>query len=267
VTQVRRSGHLAVALAVCLTFTCRTPAAGELDDSQNACDRAAAGAETTWQLPVGLLSAIGIVESGRSDLNHTRPVPWPWTMNFDGRGYYLPDKQEAVQVVSTVRAAGRQVIDVGCFQVNLFYHPEAFASVEDAFDPDANAQAAARILARARVNGNSWEAAIGLYHSASPDRAAVYLRQVQAAWPWARINSTATSRLPATPPPTVAQPFLVVNAADIHVSAAEGLPRILGPQTATGILQWTAMPSNSLPLVLMPPPKLARPTPARHFLY
>ena len=35
-----------------------------------------------------------------------------------------------------------KVIDVGCFQVDLFYHPYAFTSLEEAFDPDANARAA-----------------------------------------------------------------------------------------------------------------------------
>ena len=145
---------------------------GSLDDPRDACDRAAAMAEAAWQLPNGLLSAIGIVESGRGDPARARPVPWPWTINFDGHGYFLPDKAEAVQVVGIVRAAGRAVIDVGCFQVNLFYHPDAFTNIADAFDPVSNAQAAARILARARDGGNSWEAAIGLYHSASPDRAA-----------------------------------------------------------------------------------------------
>ena len=53
-----------------------------------------------------------------------------------------------------------QMIDVGCFQVDLYYHPLAFSSLEAAFDPEANAHAAARILTRSRSAGASWETAI-----------------------------------------------------------------------------------------------------------
>jgi hypothetical protein len=236
---------------------------GEPVDS---CDQAATVAEATWQLPAGLLSAIGVVESGRGDLARARPVPWPWTINFDGRGYFLPNKTEAVAVVSTVRAAGRAVIDVGCFQVNLFYHPEAFASIEEAFDPNANAQAAARILTRAHSGGGSWDYAIGLYHSASPDRAAAYLRQVQAVWPWVRTRGTMVDPSYAAVLSSMVRPIVVMRAADVPVSHAEGLPRILGPQTATGVLQWSAAPPGSLPVVLMPPPSLGHRAPARRFM-
>ncbi len=34
---------------------------------------------------------------------------------------------------------GVQSIDVGCFQINMYYHPGAFATLEQAFDPRANA--------------------------------------------------------------------------------------------------------------------------------
>ena len=37
-------------------------------------------------------------------------------------------------------------IDIGCAQVNLMHHPDAFASLEQAFDPMANADYAARFL-------------------------------------------------------------------------------------------------------------------------
>ena len=234
---------------------------GSLDDPRDACDRAAAMAEAAWQLPNGLLSAIGIVESGRGDPARARPVPWPWTINFDGHGYFLPDKAEAVQVVGIVRAAGRAVIDVGCFQVNLFYHPDAFTNIADAFDPVSNAQAAARILARARDGGNSWEAAIGLYHSASPDRAAAYLRKVQEVWPWARTPGMMPDAPSVLLLSSSGRPIQVLKASDIPISRAEDLPRVVGPQTATGVLQWAASAPVALPVVLTPPAGTARLSP------
>ena len=49
-------------------------------------------------------------------------------------------------MVRALQLRGVRAIDVGCFQVDLFYHPCAFANLDDAFDPDANAFVAARIL-------------------------------------------------------------------------------------------------------------------------
>jgi hypothetical protein len=132
-----------------------------------------------------------VVESGRSGLGSTLPVSWPWTVNAGGRGFYLPSKEAAIAVVHAFQEAGVRVIDLGCFQVNVFFHPAAFATLDAAFDPEANAQAAARILARSGQSGWSWEAAVALYHSSSGARGQQYLREVQAVWPVAAARSQA----------------------------------------------------------------------------
>ncbi len=75
--------------------------------------------------------------------------PWPWTINVAGQGFFFPTKALAVTAVRELLASGVQSIDVGCLQVNLMFHPAAFASLEQAFDPMANARYAARFLGRA----------------------------------------------------------------------------------------------------------------------
>ena len=45
----------------------------------------------------------------------------PWTINAD-----QPSKAAAVGMVRAMQLRGVRVIDVGCFQVDLFYHPYAF---------------------------------------------------------------------------------------------------------------------------------------------
>src|ERR1700752_672095 len=110
-----------------------------VEDDHLACDRAAAQAEHIWNLPPGLLAAIGTVESGRIDPSGLDRHAWPWSINADGAGYFAASKPEAISLVRTLQARGARYIDVGCFQVHLFYHPDAFASLEQAFDPDANA--------------------------------------------------------------------------------------------------------------------------------
>jgi hypothetical protein len=263
---MRQPRRLAAAFSAGLAFASPVWAQDLSSDPLRACDSAAARAETEWRLPAGLLSAIGIVESGRSGLGSVRPVAWPWSINADGRGYYLSSKAAAIAAVQALQAAGRKVIDVGCFQVDLFYHPEAFATLEAAFDPDANAQAAARILTLARFRGDSWNTAIALYHSASPLRGAQYLQAVQAVWPWTRTPGMAADTVYAVLLSQAARQVRVITAADAPAQQTADLPRVVGPQTAISVLQWTATPQRRLPVVLMPPPGTARGAGARRFV-
>jgi hypothetical protein len=245
-------------LAAGLAFASPAGAEDLSDDPLRACDRAAARAEAEWHLPAGLLSAIGIVESGRSDLASARPVAWPWSINADGRGFFLSGKAAASASVRGLQAARRRAIDVGCFQVDLFYHPEAFATLEAAFDPDANARAAARILARGRFGGNSWDTAVALYHSASPVRGATYRRQVLAVWPLARAREGTADNAYAVLLSPAARLVRVLTAADTPVQQHAGPPRVVGPQTATAVLQWSATPQHDLPIVLTSPSGASR---------
>jgi hypothetical protein len=142
-----------------------------------ACQLAAAAAERAYALPAGLLGAIGVVESG-----HDGNPGWPWTINAQGEGRFFADRAAAVAAAQEMQQQGRQSLDIGCFQVNLLYHPDAFASLRDAFDPDRNAIAAARFLAALYQQSGNWSAAIMRYHSATPAAALPYLQRVQAAW-------------------------------------------------------------------------------------
>jgi hypothetical protein len=146
------------------------------------CDHHGSIAETALQLPAGLLRAIGRVESGRRDPETGRVAPWPWTINANGQGRYFADFASAAQAVRDLRAAGTTSIDVGCFQVNLFHHAQAFQTLEEAFDPATNAAYAAAFLAGLRQKLGSWERAVAAYHSATPERGEPYRERVYAAW-------------------------------------------------------------------------------------
>ena len=108
------------------------------------CDSAIVSAERTIRLPARLLGAIAEVESGRpTDKGVIRP--WPWTINAEGRGQFFATKLEAIAAVRALQASGVRSIDVGCMQVNLMHHPTAFATLDEAFDPPANALYAALV--------------------------------------------------------------------------------------------------------------------------
>jgi hypothetical protein len=84
--------------------------------------------------------------------------------------------------VRQLQARGVRIIDVGCMQVNLHHHPNAFASLEQAFDPLTNARYAARFLTELNGGRADWRQAAGHYHSQTPERAGPYREKVLAAW-------------------------------------------------------------------------------------
>ena len=146
------------------------------------CRAAITEAERGANLPRGLLQAIGRVESGRRDPETGQFAPWPWTINAGGEGKYFPTREAAIAHVRQLQARGVRIIDVGCMQVNLHHHPNAFASLEQAFDPLTNARYAARFLTELNGGRADWRQAAGHYHSQTPERAGPYREKVLAAW-------------------------------------------------------------------------------------
>ena len=132
-------------------------------------------AEQRWNIPHGLLATMAKVESGRP-LPPAGLQPWPWTIDADGQGYFFQSKAAAVAWAQLALARGVRLMDVGCMQVNLQYHPTAFPSLEAAFDPVANADYAARFLRQLEAGnaGGNWFTAVGFYHSQTPELAAIY---------------------------------------------------------------------------------------------
>jgi hypothetical protein len=145
------------------------------------CRAAIASAESQTRIPDEFLSAIGRVESGRP-ISGIGLAPWPWTINAAGTGHFYASKAEAIAAAQTFLAAGVKSIDVGCLQVNLMYHPDAFASLDAAFDPATNAAYAARLLLSLFAQQGSWPRAAAAYHSQTPALGNDYQQKVLAEW-------------------------------------------------------------------------------------
>jgi Transglycosylase SLT domain len=159
-----------------------TRAAPGMPRSPALCDSAITTAEYSSRLPPHLLQAIAQVESGRPDSSSGRLQPWPWTINAEGEGAFFASKAQAIAAVRTLQARGVRSIDVGCMQVNLMFHPAAFASLENAFDPHANALYAAHFLNALHGSSRDWSGAIGAYHSQTQALGADYRQRVLALW-------------------------------------------------------------------------------------
>ena len=143
------------------------------------CGAAIQAAQARYAIPAGLLASIAKVESGRPVTTLTDIRPWPWTIDADGTGMFFDTKAEAVAWSQQAAGRGVRSLDTGCMQVNLQMHPDAFASLDAAFDPAANADFAARYLRELHGEANGdWNVAVGLYHSHTPYLAADYRNRV-----------------------------------------------------------------------------------------
>jgi soluble lytic murein transglycosylase-like protein len=83
----------------------------------------------------------------------------------ENQSHFFPTKAAAIRWVQQAQAQGISSIDVGCMQVNLMYHPTAFKTLDDAFDPAQNADYAARFLISLHAQTRDWQQAAGQYHS------------------------------------------------------------------------------------------------------
>lgn len=133
-------------------------------------------------IPTHLLAAVGATESGRYNKTLGMVLPWPWTINAAGKGYHLNSKEEAVSKVKGLQAQGIKSIDVGCMQVNLMHHPNAFATLEQAFDPRYNIAYSAKFLRRNYDELGSWVKATAAYHSRTPKYGSIYLGKIEKSW-------------------------------------------------------------------------------------
>ncbi|NJO38254.1 MAG: lytic transglycosylase domain-containing protein [Rhizobiales bacterium] len=162
-------------LALALAF----PAHGSV---RTLCDTHAAAHERANQIPPGLLQAVALAESGRWLADDQSTRPWPWTVTSGADSFYLPSKDAAIAKVRELKARGRTNIDVGCMQINLHYHPRAFASLEEAFDPDANVAYGSKFLKELRLQTRSWGKATAHYHSQNQTRGNAYRSKVYGFW-------------------------------------------------------------------------------------
>jgi hypothetical protein len=198
---------------------------GGPDDPWTLCARYAAEIEMRDDLPPYLLSAISKVESGRWLAADGSVHAWPWTVSSGGKGKFYATIDQAVAAVLALQASGRQSIDVGCMQINLLHHPDAFENLWVALDPARNIAYAAHLLQRLQGEARSWPKAVAYYHSRTsslnrPYRQKVFRfwheewRQANAMAPAATVN-VATALVPAEKIPVAKNPAEKVPAEEI----------------------------------------------------
>lgn len=158
------------AMLLCLTAL---PVLGAVPTQVSAiCEQAAVEASRRSGVPLSVLRAISLTETGRKLEGQFRP--WPWTVNMEGAGHWFDTLDEARAYVFKEFKRGARSFDVGCFQINYKWHHEHFSSIDEMFDPIANALYAARFLGELYQEKGDWNAAAGAYHSRTEEFATRY---------------------------------------------------------------------------------------------
>ena len=148
-------GLRTLAAAVLFTFSAIVSAIAEPD----LCEREMTQAARKYGIPLGILFAVGLTETGIGGHLHA------YALNLQGDNVYSLNKQQAMQRFQAAKASGMRLIDIGCMQLNYFYHGDRFSSVEEMFDPHKNVDYAARFLKELKQNEGSWTLAVGRYNA------------------------------------------------------------------------------------------------------
>ena len=112
-----------------------------------------------YQIPIALLYAVGLAESGRKGRLH------PYALNVEGRTFFPRNQNEALQIFKKERAEGKKLIDLGCMQINHKYHASAFPSLKSMLNPRLNVDYSARFLRRLKDRHGTWSLAVARYHA------------------------------------------------------------------------------------------------------
>jgi hypothetical protein len=148
------------------------PNAGQAEDFSAVCEQAAQMASQQSGVPVSVLKAISLNETGRKHEGEFRP--WAWTVNMEGAGHWFDTRDEARAYVFKEFKRGARSFDIGCFQINYKWHHTAFSSIDEMFEPTANALYAAKFLTELYNEFGDWTKAAGAFHSRTPKHATSY---------------------------------------------------------------------------------------------
>ncbi|MEJ5021378.1 transglycosylase SLT domain-containing protein [Ochrobactrum vermis] len=127
--------------------------------AENVCEREMHHASVRYDVPLGIVYAVGLTETGRKNSLQ------PYAMNIEGRAEFMPSQMAAVRRFDEVRAEGAKLIDLGCMQINYYYHSKEFPSVAAMLMPSLNVDYAARFLRQLRQREGNWTMAVARYHA------------------------------------------------------------------------------------------------------
>jgi hypothetical protein len=146
----------AAVLAACLTGLLSSSVLAAADGP---CEREMALAADRHGVPLAVLYAVALNETGRGGRLH------PFALNVEGKPVFAESLPAAVRTFEQAKASGHQLIDVGCMQINHYWHAQEFASVRQMFEPRHNVDYGAKFLRQLYGQERSWTRAVAIYHA------------------------------------------------------------------------------------------------------
>lgn len=134
-------------------------ATGSVSASGLICEKQMAMAAKKHGIPLGILYAIGLTETGRRNTLH------PYALNVSGKSYFPKSKAAALLKFQESKNQGEKLIDLGCMQINHYYHSSNFSSTQQMLDPRKNVEYAALFLKRLYKREGTWTLAAARYHA------------------------------------------------------------------------------------------------------
>lgn len=125
----------------------------------NPCEGEILRASKRHDVPVGILYAVGLTETG-----HKGSLQ-PYALNIEGKAVFARSAAEAERHFAEARRNGKTLIDLGCMQINHHYHADKFGSLSEMLDPRRNVDYAARFLVDLKHRHKSWSLAVARYHA------------------------------------------------------------------------------------------------------
>jgi hypothetical protein len=140
-------------------FICNAAVADVRAGDARPCEREMARAAELYGIPLGILYAVGLTETGR------RGALYPYALGAEGQTVFAKNKEDAMASFEAMRHRGVKLIDLGCMQINHYYHGEKFDSVQAMFDPAKNVDYAARFLKELKQREGNWTMAVARYNA------------------------------------------------------------------------------------------------------
>lgn len=137
------------------------------------------------RVPADVLFAVCLQESGKRWQD--KHLPWPWTLNIQGKGQYFDTPVDAQRQLLDVIHSGSCRVDIGLCQVHWCAHKKHFAAPSQLLNPYVNLNYAAKLIRSEydytqRAGNADWWVAVGRYHSRNPTLANRYRERVKARW-------------------------------------------------------------------------------------
>jgi hypothetical protein len=159
------------------------------------CTQAIQKIHTQEAIPKDILTAVALTETGVMQKGHLEP--YPWAINVEGKGFLFSTKQKAIDAVNAYLKQGKTSIDIGCMQLNWYWHGQKFGhSVDKAFDPQTNIMVGAQYIKEHFKTYKNWDKAVARYHSGTSTFAQQYYQKYASNLKIARANLGIRSSIP-----------------------------------------------------------------------